>query len=228
MDDSTGYPIMDINYNLTYEPYTVTESTVYSSVSWDDPALDCNSCHDNPPETAYPEVQDSVGNSHQYINSDGYGNNHAWNMSFAPIMCRTCHYKTVTESATWTRDHDVTTYGDVPIADKAFHVNGSKDVVFDNVNNVTYNYSYSLAGTNYNPANKTCSSVPCHFDQPKPQWGKPYRYLLYRECDQCHHYGGSAWWPTYSPASMITKDPDAHLGDPQNCLDCHDAGHSGN
>jgi hypothetical protein len=219
-----GYPILDINYNLTYEPYTVTESTVYSSVSWDDPPLNCNGCHRNPPQTAYPEVQASVGNSHAAIDEWGYENLHTWNMSFAPLQCRACHYDTVTESTTWTRiSGDITIFDDVLIANKGFHVNGNKDVSFDTVNTIPYRTPYSLDATSYNPIDKTCSTVPCHLNQPKPEWGKPYRWGWGSlECDQCHHYGGP--WPAqYSSATILTEGfSSTHQGNTQNCLACHD------
>jgi len=71
------------------------------------------------------------------------------------------------DNMTWTRDfNDITTYGDVAIANKAYHVNGIKDVAFDTVDTITYNSTFSLASTAYNPATKLCSSVPCHLNQP--------------------------------------------------------------
>ena len=219
-DPGTGYPILDSNGNLTYGPYTVTTFTVYSSVNWEDPPQDCNSCHRNPPQTSYPGVQAAVGNSHAWIDGWGYENLHAFNMSFDPLMCRTCHYNTVTESTTWSRDGmDITTFGDVPIANKAYHVNGEKDVAFDTVNTVTYNSVFSLDETVYNPGDKTCSSVPCHLNQPKPQWGKPYRWGWGTfECDQCHHYGGP--WPSQGMGMQFSS---SHQGDSgQNCSECHE------
>ena len=233
-DAGTGYPIMDINYNLTYAPYTVTESTVYSTVSWGDPSFTCNGCHRNPPQVSAPEVQRAVGNSHasKTDGPTGWEDLHTWNHGFDPIQCRTCHYDTVTESTTWTRDsYDTTFFDDVPIANKAFHVNGSKDVSFDSVNDIVYNSSwsgvktYNLSSSVYDPVEKTCSNVGCHKSQPKPQWGKPYPASGGGwgsfECDQCHHYGGP--WPTYSPASTTSE---AHIDNPQNCLECHDRNHS--
>ena len=65
-----------------------------------------------------------------------------------------------------------------------------KDVSFDTINTVQYNTPYSLVETSYDPINKTCSTVPCHLNQPKPEWGKPYRWGWGSlECDQCHQYG---------------------------------------
>jgi hypothetical protein len=222
-----NYPIMDINYNLTYiddrDINLVTESTVYSTVSWGDPPFSCNGCHRNPPQTAAPEVQRAVGNSHasQTDGPTGYEDLHTWNHGFDPLQCRTCHYNTVKESTTWTRGaYDVTYFDDVPIANKTFHVNGNKDVAFDTEHGIQYRNAFWLNGASYDPVYKTCSNVSCHKLQPKPQWGKPYPpsgggWGSF-ECDQCHHYGGP--WPTYSPASATSE---AHIGNPQNCLDCH-------
>ena len=230
--DGFGNPIVDANGNLTYQPYTVTETKVYATVSWGGTSLGCNDCHRNPPQTAYPAVQAGVGNTHAWIDNWGYENLHAFNMSFNPLICRSCHYNTVTDSMTWTRNTmDVTTYDDVPIANKAFHVNGTKDVAFDPVNQVTYTNTFSLAATTYDPANKTCSSVPCHLQQKKPQWGKPYRWDFGSiECDQCHRYGYT-WPPSPSqqgPAlsrsltglSPVLADmPHTYTG---KCINCHD------
>ncbi|MEI6126114.1 MAG: CxxxxCH/CxxCH domain-containing protein [Pseudomonadota bacterium] len=228
---SAGLPVLDTNGNLTYDPYTVTESKVYVPVGWGDAPRTCSGCHNNPPMTAYPQVQAGVGNSHQWIDSYGYGNLHAWNMQFDPLMCRTCHYTTVTEISTWSRDtHDVTTFGNVPIANKAYHVNGVKDVAFD-VNPVLYSVyrgtttTFSLASTVYNPSTKGCSSVPCHLAQKKPQWGKPYRWENSIECDYCHKMGS---WPSLPSGKIVERSAlqqsaaDHQSVASQNCIDCHD------
>jgi len=114
-------------------------------------------------------------------------------------------------------------------------VNGIKDVAFDTVDTITYNSTFSLASTAYNPATKLCSSVPCHLNQPNPEWGKPYRFWNSWECDQCHRIGR---WPS-APTTLMMAEPTVglntvsgnettslvtspHLGDSVlNCLDCH-------
>ncbi len=214
--------IVDANGNLTYDPYTVTQSTVYSSVGWGGSPLTCNGCHSNGPRTSAPGVQAGVGDSHSWLDEYGYDNLHAWNMGFDPLMCRTCHYDTVTSSMTWTRDGmGVATYGDVAIANKAKHVNGTKDVAFDTVDPVVYRSTFSLAATSYNPANKTCSSVPCHVNQARPQWGLPYRWYT-NECDYCHQYSG-LFPPPPAKAALLPLKASAFHEDPvaQNCQDCH-------
>ncbi len=96
---------------------------------------------------------------------------------------------------------DITTYGPVPLASRQYHVNGRADVAFDTVNTVDYLRSYSLEGASYDSTTKTCSSIPCHYNNPpltnsaarwqsKPKWGNPYRGWTYEsECDLCHRYG---------------------------------------
>jgi hypothetical protein len=222
----SGVPVLDPYGNLTYPPYSVTESKVYNDVNWGDTALDCNACHRNNPQTTYPEVHGGVGNSHGWIDDYGYEDLHAWNMSFDPLICRTCHYNTVTADQTWSRDAmDITTYDDVPIADKSYHVNGVKDVAFNTVDPIVYNTSggavtYYLTDVSYDLDTKICSSVPCHLAQPNPEWGKPYRWWNSWECNQCHQMdlGGGKSSSTVSKV-VIPEHQNAAGG---NCLDCHD------
>jgi Geobacter CxxxxCH...CXXCH motif (GSu_C4xC__C2xCH) len=225
LDPVNGWALLDSNGNLTYEPYVVTELKVYPSISWGDASLDCNGCHRNNPQTSYPEVQAGVGNTHAWISDWGYEDLHAWNMSFDPLICRICHYNTVTDTMTSTRDaSDITYFDDVPIANKAYHVNGIKDVAFDPINSVTYNSTYSVAGITYNPETKVCASVPCHLNQENPEWGKPYRTGWGSlECDQCHRYGGP--WPPasikkVSPNEISLSEHESYAG--TNCTVCHE------
>jgi predicted CxxxxCH...CXXCH cytochrome family protein len=116
---------------------------------------------------------------------------------------------------------DITTFDDVPIANKSYHVNGEKDVAFDTVNTVTYNSTFSLTEVVYDPGDKTCSSVPCHLNQAKPQWGKPYRWGFGSlECDQCHHYGGP-WPPSQTQFNQASAAHEGESG--QSCSVCHEA-----
>ena len=78
----------------------------------------------------------------------------SYNMSFEPIGCRTCHYDTVreydeTQGQGW--DIDPATnrryYKDVALYDKAKHVNGTVNVVFDTANNFTYDDGLSTPVT---------------------------------------------------------------------------------
>ncbi|MFH0980217.1 MAG: cytochrome c3 family protein [Planctomycetota bacterium] len=225
LDPVNGWALLDANGNLTYEPYTVTESKVYATVSWGGAPVGCNGCHRNNPQTSYPAVQAGVGNSHGWVDDWGYEDLHAWNMSFDPLTCRVCHYQTVTAEMTWTRDSwDITYFDDAPIADKSYHVNGVRNVAFDPVNPVAYDDdTYSLAGVTYDPQTKVCSGVPCHLEQCSPEWGKPYRWWTWSlECDQCHRYGGP--WPPDSPCDGKTATRSMkHGADARGkCLDCHE------
>jgi hypothetical protein len=246
-DPGTGYVMLDANGNLVYDPYVVNEFKVYSSIGWGDSSLDCNGCHRNFPQTADPwqggNVVRGVGNNHEWVGMWGYGNYHGYNMGFDALICRTCHYDTVTQDQTWTRDGmDRHTYDDVPVANKASHANGVKDVVFDPVNPVVMNTSWDLSSTTYDLDTKVCSNVPCHLNQPNPEWGYPYDFWNSPECDQCHRYGGANWPPSYpwppagegaSMSSPMTSSKSSAMGGPaghpgapgQECTQCHD-GHS--
>ena len=224
MDPTHGWPLLDAHGNLTYAPYVVTESKVYTTINWGDGPRDCNGCHRNNPQTAYPAVQAGVGNSHGWVDDYGYEDLHAWNMGFDPLTCRVCHYATVTAPMSWTRDAaDITHFADAPIADKTRHVNGVKDVAFDAADPVVYAgwgtpVTYDLSGMTYDPQTKTCAAAPCHQGQTTPEWGKPYRWWVDVECDQCHRYG--TW-----PPGKFSSYPRGGRGSGcpgGSCRDCHD------
>jgi len=236
-DPTSGYIMLDTNGNLMYPPYTVTEFKVYSSIGWGDASLDCNGCHRNNPQTSSPwwggDVERGVGNSHGWIDDWGYEDLHAWAHGYDPLMCRTCHFNTVTGLMTWVRDgYDRTTFNSVPIANKSYHVNGIKDVVFDPVNPIVFKSEFDLSSTTYDLETRVCSNVPCHFNQPNPEWGKPYDFWNTIECDQCHRYAGS--WPPVSggpwPARELQVDivQSKHPAiSEQDCIDCHAVTHYG-
>ncbi len=203
---SNGMPILDINGNPTYAPYTVTISRIYkttpawgtNSTGTNSTFLTCAECHQFPLTTSSSTVSAGVGDSHQWIDEFGYGNLHAWNKGADPLSCRTCHYGIVTQANTWTRDPvtGVTTYNPVPITDKQLHVNGLSDVVFDTIDSVVYsgtvnliamsNAAYSLSTATYDGSTKTCSNVSCHLYQTTVTWGSPYRWQNSIECNVCH------------------------------------------
>lgn len=192
-----GDPLVAMDPIPTYDPYTVTYSRVYKTTpQWGTSGTfsACTECHEFPLTTSAPSVQAGVGDSHQWIDDYGYGNLHAYNMGFDPISCRTCHYGIVTQANTWIRANDVTIYDAVPLASRKLHVNGTRDVILDTVNPVTYASAYSgttimsLASATYAPATKTCSTVACHQQQTSVQWGKPYRWWDSTECNLCHSY----------------------------------------
>ncbi|MBK6766782.1 MAG: hypothetical protein IPG71_10835 [bacterium] len=215
---TNSLPELDANRNLTYDPYQVTTYRDYADVNWNGGALDCNGCHRNGPQTSYPTVEAGVGTSHGWIDDYGYEDLHAWNMASDPLTCRVCHYGTVSAEQTWSRNvWDVTTYDDVPVANKALHVNGQKNVQFDPVNGGTVrDTTFSLAAASYNSSERTCSSVPCHLTQPEPEWGKPYRWWNEYECDQCHNYSG-----VFGFGTILENTHPPMNG--QSCARCHDA-----
>ena len=235
--DANNQYILDSHGNFTYNPYTVTTTRVYQSTpSWNGGSItSCTACHAFPLTTSYPSVQAGVGNSHQWIDDYGYGNLHAWNMSFDPLVCRTCHYGEITQANTWTRLGDVTSYNDVPLASRMGHANGQADVAFDTVDPVVYNASsgavtYSLASAAYIPSEKACTNVACHKLQNYVQWGTPYRWWT-NECDLCHRYGLPAPPPLGAEMAASVGTSDAtHSGlNPvtQPCTSCHMEPHGG-
>lgn len=231
--------IFDEHGNLTYAPYTVTETHLYRTTpAWEGGAVTtCTACHDFPLTTSYPSLEAGVGNTHQWIDDSNYGNLHAWNMSYDPLSCRTCHYGEITEENTWSRDaDDVTFYDPVPLADVAVHANGQRDVVFDTVNDIVYTSSsdttvYQLDDAAYIPGEKACTNVGCHKLQTYVEWGTPYRWDT-NECDLCHRY---ALPPPPSPRGLLSLENNntAQSGfdhetidlTDKTCTSCHERSH---
>lgn len=226
--EALGRYILDQTCNLTYEPYTVNYQRIYKTTpAWGtagDPLFTaCTACHDFPLNTEFPDNLAGVGDSHQYIDSNGQGNIHGINMSTTngPVLCRTCHYGTVTtvntthyEDINGNPGGNIAVWDPVPLASRATHVNGAPNVVFDMINNISYSYIYTggtwtftLSNPTYDPATKTCSNVACHFSsghrifqnrQQKVVWGRPARMTVQGECDSCHRLDGR--WPACTPA----------------------------
>jgi len=180
-------------------PDNIVTGRVYRNVTWDSgETLTCNGCHDYPPQTSSVDNDGGAGDSHYWIDPEGYENLHVWNMGFTAIGCRTCHYDTVREwdqsqGQGWDIDESTLRrfYYDVALYDKAKHVNGSVDVTFDTVNNFTYDGPeiYDLSPASFDPETKTCSNVACHIEETKVIWGLPYRWYNYdAECDRCHGF----------------------------------------
>lgn len=180
-------------------PDNIITERVYQSVSWEGGGLGCNGCHTNSPTTTSVDNDGGAGDSHNWIDQYGYNNFHIWNMSWDPIGCRTCHNETVKDPSPWSQDPVTSqrTYGDVPIYNKAKHVNGTVDVAFDTVNGFTYDtssgsYTYLLHNATYDPTTRICSNVGCHNGNGKVEdqviWGTPYRWWNTVECDRCHGY----------------------------------------
>lgn len=200
--DFSNHPAAQLPYPL---PDNIATQRIYKDATWGN-TLSCNGCHENPPQTSFVDNDGGAGDSHYWIDQYGYENLHIYNMgNFPPLGCRTCHYATVqeydeTQGVGW--GVDPTThrrfYNDVPIYDKAKHVNGSKDVAFDTVNNFTYTSAWSGGSTpidlslaSFDSATKTCSNVGCHIEETMVTWGMPYRWENSTECDRCHNYSGA-------------------------------------
>jgi predicted CxxxxCH...CXXCH cytochrome family protein len=179
-------------------PDNIITTRVFKDVTWNSgETLTCKGCHDGAPKTSDPDNDGGAGDSHYWVDSYGYENLHAYNMGFAPIGCRTCHYNTVQQASGWDIDPSTSRryYLDIPIYDKAKHINGTIDVAFDTVNNYTYDSYYSgsttydLSVASFDSATKTCSNVGCHQQETQVKWGVPYRwYAPSEECNRCHGY----------------------------------------
>jgi predicted CxxxxCH...CXXCH cytochrome family protein len=110
-------------------------------------------------------------------------------MGGAPNPCSACHYDTVTDQGTRSRDAaSVSVYDPVPIANAALHADGDPDVAFSTDTVRVIRRDHDLTTADYDPTTKTCTNVACHFDETTVQWGEPYRYDNFVECNQCHQY----------------------------------------
>ena len=172
----------------------VVTTRMYKTVTWGSSALGCAGCHGNPTQTTSLTNDGGAGDSHSWIDSQGYQNLHTYNMGGDPVSCKFCHNDTVKQLNTYTSDSmSVRTLSAVPISNFSKHVNGNNDVAFDAQNPFVYKTYYSgdvsrsLAGAAYAPETKTCSNVSCHREQTVVKWGTPYRWY-YKECNVCHSY----------------------------------------
>jgi predicted CxxxxCH...CXXCH cytochrome family protein len=189
---TTSAPIPDSDPNWESK---VIKTRIYKDITWGSVPLTCSGCHGNPTQTSYPGNDGGAGDSHSWIDSDGFQNLHTYNMgSTAPISCSYCHNDTIKQLNTFTADGMGNwTLSNVPISNFSKHVNGRNDVAFDKLNPFVYNTYYggsgtmSLANATYDPATKNCSNVSCHINQTTVKWGTPYRWY-YNECDVCHGY----------------------------------------
>ncbi len=172
----------------------VVTTRMYKTVTWGSSALGCAGCHGNPTQTTSLTNDGGAGDSHSWIDSQGYQNLHTYNMGGDPVSCKFCHNDTVKQLNSYTTDDmGVRTLNAVPISNFSKHVNGNNDVAFDAQNPFVYKTYYSgdvsrsLAGATYAPETKTCSNVSCHREQTVVKWGTPYRWY-YNECNVCHSY----------------------------------------
>ena len=229
---SDGQYILDSHRNLTYDPYTVNTFRVYATTpAWagGNVAGACADCHNFPNTTSVPGVSAGIGDGHQWVDDWGYGNLHAYNMSYAPLSCNTCHYGEIIAPNTWSRNSmDITSYNPVSINDRSAHVNGQASVTFTASPVVYGATSISLSGATYNGAEHSCSNVGCHINQTYVVWGTPYRWWT-NECDLCHRYGAIPLAPVTGLAKpTFVTGPDVHpAANPSSavCTECHTRPH---
>ncbi|MDD2922372.1 MAG: cytochrome c3 family protein [Anaerolineales bacterium] len=243
--DGTGRRVytLDSHGNMTYTP-PYTDSIVFGrdykpTPKWNTQSISglCTDCHAFPLTTSVPSVQAGVGDSHQWVDDYGYGNLHAYNMSYEPIPCSTCHDGEVSPPPAtgiwWSRSGmDVTTYSPLPIVDRTNHVNGMPNVKFTATPLVynTFSYgavSFDLSLASYDPNQRACGNVGCHLAQNYAVWGAPYRWWT-DECDLCHRYA----LPTPPPLGPLTfgAAPTAENMHPvpmngKSCTACHTDAH---
>ena len=175
-------------YPVSYPAYAVDVSRGFATVTWGGASPGCGGCHGFPLRTSEPSVRAGVGQSHSMVGAAGLESGHAFNHNGTPLACRTCHHDTVTALSTTGKVGGLTTYGPVPIAGWAQHVNGLPDVAFDTVNPVAVSgVTQSLAGAAYQQATATCSNVSCHKSQTAVKNGHPFRPdQVSIECNVCH------------------------------------------
>jgi predicted CXXCH cytochrome family protein len=232
LTDGGGNPILDLYYNFTYAPYTVTTTRSYKATpNWNTGVIsgNCTDCHDFPLRTAFPSVEAGVGDSHQWVDDSGYGNLHAYNMGFAPLSCNTCHYGEITALGTSSRSiMDVTTYDPLPIDNHTLHANGLSNITFT-VAPIVYNtssgpFTVNLGSALYNPNKKACGNVGCHLDQSYVVWGTPYRWGT-SECGLCHRdiSGLPKLGVVISMGASADPNPTTHPAIPagSTCQTCH-------
>jgi len=191
-DPSPYYP--PLVYNPPWQDLVV-KSRQYRTPTWGVDTLGCSGCHEYPIVNEAPADSAGAGDSHGWLDDDGYVDLHVWNMGFGPLDCRTCHYDTVVDpAAVWTLDGagNTTEISDIPIANHAAHVNGHPDVAFT-PDPVLYPASsgdlfHDLSTAAYDPVTKTCSDVACHHGQTVVEWGTPYRWWNSQECNVCHQF----------------------------------------
>jgi len=166
----------------------VVKSRQYRTPTWGVDTLACSGCHEYPIINEAPADSAGAGDSHGWLDDQGYVDLHVWNMGFGPLHCRTCHHDTVVDpAAVWTLDGAgiTTAISDIPIANRAAHVNGHPDVAFT-PDPVILSTPHDLTTASYDPATKSCSDVSCHLNQVVVEWGTPYRWWNSYECDVCH------------------------------------------
>jgi predicted CxxxxCH...CXXCH cytochrome family protein len=187
-------PLIDfpfVGYPIVYPPYEANYGRVGTPVTWGG-SLSCDGCHGMPPRTEHATVKAGVGDSHSWIDHEGYESMHGWNHGWNPIACTVCHHATVVEVGERTRTawpFSLSVYGPLPIEDPRVHVNGAADIEFSDENWTEEDGTgEDLSGATWSPISGTCFNVSCHLDETAAVWGSPYRWENVYECNRCHQY----------------------------------------
>ncbi len=185
-----GLDFVFAGYPLVYPAFTLDATRSYSVPTWG-ASLSCDGCHGFPPRTESPLVVAGAGNSHSFIDADGFEDLHGYNHGGDPIPCATCHFDTVTDPGVRWRDYAApangwSVYEPVPIAGHPEHVNGQSDVAFTTASATVISTGFDLTGASWDAASGSCDNVGCHLLQTPATWGTPYRYNNVYECNVCH------------------------------------------
>ena len=199
--EQTNPPTFDPVTKICGSTYCHSDGTLVTSSSsgdqpdmrpyaWDSPPKDCNACHGHKQELGECEP------CHNYDGRDwtqeqmwmsampmyeNQGPGHARANShlahiFKGYSCEECHALTIDGPCT-TCHSDLGLIGSTTMRNQAhvdgtFHVNGEKNVKFQEVS------------ANYDPATKSCSSTACHTNGIDPIWGASIENTFI--CYECH------------------------------------------
>jgi len=172
---------------------TYTGTPTYKSVKWNDPAVNCDSCHNAGRTTL-------TTNKHPKHIAGTSGN-----YNFA---CKECHFSVLST--------------DTSIGDKSLHVNRAKNVVWNSINTGGSSYEASGTGqcsNIYCHSQGTSGSAP-YPTLNVAQWngtGFP------TDCTGCHkgYVGSSSAIDTYAHTSHINNA--SYVGWKITCSECHNA-----
>lgn len=251
----SGNYLLDSHDNPTFQVYTANKYRVYATTpNWVGGTLPdnggpegiCDACHQFPLTTSSPDVQTAAVDSHQWIAPDGWGSLHGNSYMTDPIPCRTCHYSTVKEAGAASLVPTASgglyaVYNAVAIDNRGAHVNGAADVVFDQVDPITFtgfsSTQINVTGTYY-PLQNSCGNVSCHASQTYVVWGAPFADDPFERCAFCHRPGYAVLdFPvlpaciTCHPSGTVAPSP-APFAVPVSkdhpsgaCVDCHAQSH---
>ncbi len=180
-----GVDFQFAGYPINYPAFTMDEGRDYANPTWGG-SISCGDCHGFIPRTEYPAVEAMVGDSHSFIDPDGFEDGHANMHGGDPPSCTTCHNATILVEGNRSRVDGLAVYDLVPIGDTTIHVNGMTDVVFTSNPVTVISTELDLTSASYDSATSTCSDVECHYNQTEAIWGTPWRWDNIYECNVCH------------------------------------------